>query len=58
MNWGFYGLVLFSVISGAHPPDLTPEQLEMSSSRLCAVLGKALGVVVGCLIGKRRKGKL
>ena len=38
---------------GAHPPDLTPEQLEMSSSRLCAVLGKALGVVVGCLIGER-----
>ena len=40
---------------GAHPPDLTPEQLEMSSSRLCAVLGKALGVVVGCLIGERNK---
>lgn len=36
---------------GAHPPDLTPEQLEMSSSRICGVLGKAVGVVVGCLIG-------
>jgi len=36
---------------GAHPPDLTPEQLEMSSSRICANLGRGLGVVVGCLLG-------
>jgi len=36
---------------GAHPPDLTAEQLEMSSSRICAFLGRALGVVVGCLLG-------
>jgi len=36
---------------GAHPPDLSPEQLEMSSSRICANLGRGLGVVVGCLLG-------
>jgi len=36
---------------GAHPPDLTAEQLEMSVSKMCANLGRALGVVVGCLLG-------
>lgn len=36
---------------GAHPPELSPEQLEMSSSKICANLGRAMGVVVGCLLG-------
>merc|ERR1719347_212303 len=36
---------------GAHPPDLTPEQLEMPSSRICANLGRCLGVAFGCLLG-------
>ena len=37
---------------GAHPPDLTAEQLEMTRSRVCGMLGRALGIVVGCLLGK------
>jgi len=36
---------------GARPPDLSPEQLEMKSSRIFANLGRALGVFVGCLLG-------
>ena len=40
------------VFAGAHPPDLTAEQLEMSVSKICANLGRALGVVVGCLLGE------
>jgi len=36
---------------GAHPPDLTPEQLEMPWSRVCANLGRSLGVVFGCILG-------
>lgn len=36
---------------GAHPPDLTPEQLEMPSSRIFANLGRCLGVAFGCLLG-------
>lgn len=36
---------------GAHPPDLTPEQLEMPGSRICANLGRCLGVAFGCLLG-------
>jgi len=36
---------------GAHPPDLTPEQLEMPNSRICANLGRCLGVAFGCLLG-------
>jgi len=36
---------------GAHPPDLTPEQLEMPVSRICANLGRCLGVMFGCLLG-------
>ena len=42
---------IFSVV-GSHPPDLTAEQLEMSVSKMCANLGRALGVVVGCLLGE------
>ena len=33
------------------PPPLTVEQLEMSSSRLAANGGRALGVTIGCLLG-------
>jgi len=36
---------------GAHPPDLSAEQLEMTSSRVAANSGRALGVILGCLIG-------
>ena len=36
---------------GVRPPSLTLEQLEMSSSRMAANLGRALGVMIGCLIG-------
>ena len=36
---------------GAHPPDLTPDQLEMPSSRISANLGRCLGVAFGCLLG-------
>jgi len=36
---------------GAHPPDLKPEQLEMPQSRVCANLGRCLGVAFGCLLG-------
>ena len=41
----------YIAIAGVHPPELSPEQLEMSSSKICANLGRALGVVVGCLLG-------
>ena len=33
------------------PPPLSVEQLEMSSSRLAANGGRALGVTIGCLLG-------
>ena len=33
------------------PPPLTVEQLEMSSSRVAANGGRALGVTIGCLLG-------
>eukprot|EP00092_Neocalanus_flemingeri_P046977 GFUD01053057.1.p1 GENE.GFUD01053057.1~~GFUD01053057.1.p1 ORF type:complete len:251 (+),score=41.57 GFUD01053057.1:54-806(+) len=36
---------------GAHPPDLTPEQLEIPRSRICANLGRGLGVAFGCFLG-------
>jgi len=36
---------------GARPPDLSAEQLEMTSCRVSANLGRALGVFVGCLLG-------
>jgi len=36
---------------GAHPPDLNAEQLERTSSRVAANLGRAVGVMVGCILG-------
>jgi len=36
---------------GAHPPNLSPEQLEMTSSRICANFGRLIGVALGCLLG-------
>jgi len=36
---------------GATPPDLSSEQLEMTSCRVANNLGRALGVVFGCLLG-------
>ena len=36
---------------GATPPELTLEQLELSSSRIAANGGKALGVAFGCVLG-------
>ena len=36
---------------GAHPPDLSPQQLELPRCRVSGNLGRALGVVLGCLIG-------
>jgi len=36
---------------GAHPPPLSPEQLEMPTSRICANLGRLLGVAFGCILG-------
>jgi len=36
---------------GAEPPSLSPSQMEMRSSKVAANLGRAVGVVVGCLIG-------
>merc|ERR1711962_1003867 len=36
---------------GATPPNLSSEQLEMTSSRVANNLGGALGVVFGCLLG-------
>lgn len=36
---------------GATPPDLSSEQLEMTSCRIANNLGRALGVVFGCLLG-------
>jgi hypothetical protein len=33
------------------PPQLTVEQLEMTSSRIAANGGRALGVTIGCLLG-------
>ena len=50
-----FALNILTTISGAppgaRPPDLSPEQLEMRSSRIFANLGRALGVFVGCLLG-------
>lgn len=36
---------------GAEPPTLSPSQMEMSSSKIATNLGRAVGVVFGCLIG-------
>ncbi|XP_037882299.1 transmembrane protein 65 isoform X3 [Glossina fuscipes] len=36
---------------GLRPPDLTPVQMEMKSSRRSANFGRILGITVGCLIG-------
>ncbi|XP_071445659.1 uncharacterized protein [Hetaerina americana] len=36
---------------GVRPPQLTPQQLEMKSSRWAANLGRAFGVTLGCLLG-------
>ena len=41
----------FAARLGAKPPELTRVQLHMTRSRVAANLGRALGVVLGCLIG-------
>ena len=38
-------------LPGARPPELSPEQLQMRSSRISANIGKMLGIFVGCLLG-------
>ena len=47
----FLFYLIHAAMPGARPPDLSPEQLEMRSSRIFANLGRALGVFVGCLLG-------
>ena len=41
----------FAARLGATPPELTRVQLHMTRSRVAANLGRALGVVLGCIIG-------
>lgn len=41
----------FAARLGAKPPDLTRAQLQMTRSKVAANLGRALGVVLGCIIG-------
>ncbi|XP_063702773.1 transmembrane protein 65 isoform X2 [Culicoides brevitarsis] len=36
---------------GIRPPNLTPIQMEMKSSRRASNLGRVLGITVGCLLG-------
>jgi len=36
---------------GATPPDLTSDQLELTRCRVAGNLGRALGVVLGCILG-------
>nr|CAB3267112.1 transmembrane protein 65-like [Phallusia mammillata] len=36
---------------GLPVPDLTPEQMDMTSSRVYSHLGKAVGITIGCIIG-------
>jgi len=36
---------------GATPPDLSSEQLEMTRCRVANNVGRALGVVLGCILG-------
>ncbi|XP_037807487.1 uncharacterized protein LOC119600955 [Lucilia sericata] len=36
---------------GLKPPDLTPIQMEMKSSRRAANYGRIIGITVGCLVG-------
>jgi len=36
---------------GIKPPALSPIQVNMKSSRICANVGRVLGVTVGCLLG-------
>ncbi|XP_075149515.1 transmembrane protein 65 isoform X2 [Haematobia irritans] len=38
-------------ILGLRPPDLTPVQMEMKSSRRAANYGRIIGITVGCLVG-------
>jgi len=41
----------FAARLGAKPPELTRVQLHMTRSRVAANSGRALGVVLGCIIG-------
>ncbi|XP_078487028.1 transmembrane protein 65-like [Ciona intestinalis] len=36
---------------GLPTPDLTPAQLELSATRIVSNFGKAVGIVIGCIIG-------
>lgn len=36
---------------GANPPNLTLEQLDLTSSRIASNAGRALGVAFGCVLG-------
>merc|ERR1712080_806389 len=36
---------------GASPPNLSPTQMEMMSSKVATNIGRAFGVVLGCIIG-------
>ncbi|XP_022092584.1 transmembrane protein 65-like [Acanthaster planci] len=36
---------------GVHPKELTPEQADMRQTRWMAGIGRALGLMIGCLAG-------
>lgn len=40
-----------SSLYGVKAPALTPQQVDMSSTRWASNMGKALGVSIGCIIG-------
>jgi len=42
---------MWAVKLGAEAPTLSPSQMEMRSSKIATNLGRAVGVVVGCIIG-------
>ncbi|XP_076806670.1 transmembrane protein 65-like isoform X3 [Clavelina lepadiformis] len=37
--------------AGLPAPNLTPEQMELNKTRIVANVGKALGIMIGCLVG-------
>ncbi|XP_070555657.1 transmembrane protein 65-like isoform X2 [Ptychodera flava] len=41
----------FAVRVGVHPPDLSPQQVNMNATRYSASFGRAIGITIGCLLG-------
>ncbi|XP_077990894.1 transmembrane protein 65-like [Glandiceps talaboti] len=41
----------FAAKLGVNPPKLSPEQVDMNSTRYSASFGRAIGITIGCILG-------